>query len=78
MPVVVLEARFMRVLVRVTFVAVGMSVCHVFVIVTGMGVRMAGLGVLVLVVVRCLVAMVVTHTFISISLPLGVEPAVAR
>jgi len=66
MLVMILEARFMRVLVLVTFVAV-----------TGMGMRMAGLGVLVLVVVWCIVAVFFTHTFISISLPRDVEPAVA-
>jgi len=77
MLVMILEARFMRVLVLVTFVAVDVSVHHMFVLVTGMGMRMAGLGVLVLVVVWCIVAVFFTHTFISISLPRDVEPAVA-
>ena len=64
-------------LTLVTFVAVDVSVHHMFVLVTGMGMRMAGLGVLVLVVVWCIVAVFFTHTFISISLPRDVEPAVA-
>jgi hypothetical protein len=77
MLVVVLEAHFMRVFVRVSFIAVDMSVRHVFVIVTGMGMRMAGPRMLVLVVVRCIMPMFFTHTFISLSLARGVEPAVA-
>lgn len=77
MLVVVLEAHFVRVLVRVAFVTVDMSMCHVIVIVTGVGMRMADPAMLVLVVVWCIVPMFFTHTLISISLSPRFEPAVA-
>ena len=77
MLVVVFEAHLVSVHVVVRLVAVGMSVRHVFVFVTGMWVRMAGSVMSVLVMVRCIVPMFFGHTFISISLSLVVGPSVA-
>jgi hypothetical protein len=77
MLVMILEAHFMRVFVPVTFVAVDMFMRDVFVLVTGVGVCMGCVCVLVIVVVWRIVPMFFTHTFISISFSRGVAPAVA-
>ena len=66
----VFEAHLVSVLVVVRIVAVRMSVRHVFVVVTGMWVRMAGLVMLVLMMVRCIVLMFFGHRVNPISLSL--------
>jgi len=75
--VVLFEAHFVGVLVVVRLIAVRMHVRDVRMVVTGVRMRVDGPGMFVLVMVRGIMVMFVAHTFISVSLLLGVGPSSA-